>query len=274
MRVYKQVGRFKLTAHLFLPERTPGAAPLPVVAFFHGGGWVDGTPLWGYPWCQHLYERGLAAVSFAYRLVNQQTVTPLESIQDARSAIRWLRAHAAELGLDPARVVASGFSAGGYLAACAALLDSSSALLDASSALLTISSALLDDCDDPSDDLQLSARPDALLLISTPVDICTDAWFMELLDGRMPCQDLSPASQVRPGLPPSAFFQAGQDDMVPYASVAQFVEQMRQAGNRCELFSYPESDHFLGGPESPLRLEIVERMAQFLISLGYPVRPF
>lgn len=250
LRVYKQVGRFKLTAHLFLPERQPGAAPPPVVAFFHGGGWVDGTPLWGYPWCQHLHARGLAAVSFAYRLVNQHTVTPLESIHDARSALRWLRAHAAELGIDPLRVVASGFSAGGYLAACTALLEG---------------------CDDPADDLGISARPDALVLISTPVDICADPWFMELLDGRIPCQGLSPASQVRPGLPPSILFQAGKDDLVPFVSVAAFVEQVRRAGNRCELFSYPDDDHFLGGPESPRRQEILGEIDRFLTSLGYLV---
>lgn len=248
LRVYKQVGRLKLTAHVFLPERKPGAAPLPVVAFFHGGGWVDGTPLWGYPWCQYLYQRGLAAVSFAYRLVNQQTTTPLEAIQDARSALRWLRGHAAELGIDPQKVVASGFSAGGYLAVCAALLDG---------------------CDDPIDDLQRSARPDALVLISTPVDICADAWFVELLDGRIPCQELSPANQLRPGLPPSIFFQAGQDDLVPPASVAAFVEQARRLGNRCELFSYPDDDHFLGGPESPRRQEILATIERFLASLGY-----
>lgn len=252
MRIYKQVGRLKLTAHLFLPEYKPGDPPRPVVAFFHGGGWVDGTPLWGYPWCQYLSERGLAAVSFAYRLVNQQTVTPLESVQDARSALRWLRSHAAELGIDPARVVASGFSAGGYLAACTALLAG---------------------CDDPSDDLQLSARPDALVLISTPVDICADTWFVELLDGRIRCQELSPASHIRPGLPPSIFFQAGKDDLVSYASVAAFVEQMRQAGNRCELFSYPDDDHFLGGPESPRRQEILGHIERFLVSLGYRSAP-
>lgn len=252
MRVYKQIGRFKLTAHLFLPERTPVAAPPPVVAFYHGGGWVDGTPLWGYSWCQRLCERGLAAVSFAYRLVGQLTVTPLESIQDARSALRWLRAHAVELHIDPQQIIASGFSAGGYLAACTALLEG---------------------FDDPADDLQLSACPDALLLISTPLDMCADAWFVELLNGRIPCQKVSPASHIRPALPPTAIFHAVQDDMVPYASVVDFVTRMQAVGNRCELFSYRDNDHFLGGPESPLRLEIVERMLQFLTSLGYAVQP-
>jgi len=252
LRVYKQVGRFQLTAHLFLPERQPGDLPLPVVAFFHGGGWVDGTPLWGYAWCQHYCARGLAAVSFAYRLVNQQTASPLEAIQDARSALRWLRAHAGELGIDPHKVVASGFSAGGYLAACAALLDG---------------------CDDPGDDLRLSARPDALALISTPLDACADPWFVELLAGRIPCQQLSPARQLRPGLPPSIFFQGGQDELVAYASVATFVEQSRRLGNRCELFSYPDDDHFLGGPESPRRQEILGQIDRFLASLGYLPAP-
>jgi len=252
MRVYKQVGHVKLTAHLFLSESEAGVAPRPVVAFFHGGGWVDGTPLWGYSWCQRLCEHGLAAVSFAYRLVDQLTVTPLESIQDARSALRWLRSHAVELGINPRQIIASGFSAGGYLAACTALLEG---------------------FDDPQDDQQISACPDALILVSTPLNICADDWFVELLNGRYTCQEVSPASHIRPGLPPVALFHAGQDEMVAYASVAQFVEQMRLAGNLCELFSYPHSDHFLGGPESPLRLEIVERMAQFLISLGYPVQP-
>ncbi len=248
MRVFKQVGRLRLTAHLFLPAASSAEPPRPAVAFFHGGGWVDGTPLWGYPWCQHFFERDLVAVSFAYRLVDQQTVTPLEAIQDARSALRWLRAHAVELGINPRQVIASGFSAGGYLAA---------------------STALLEDCDDPGDDLRISACPDALVLISTPVEICDNPWFTELLDGRLPCQDVSPARHVRPGLPPSLLVHAGRDDMVAYASVAAFAGQMSQAGNRCELISYPDEDHFLGGPESYTRRVILGQIDEFFVSLGY-----
>lgn len=98
---------------LYLPVgRT---APLPVVVFIHGGGWQGGSKAAGKSWLQPLVASGnYAGASIGYRLSGEaQWPAP---IHDAKAAIRWLRAHASELGLDGNRIGVVGVSAGGTVA--------------------------------------------------------------------------------------------------------------------------------------------------------------
>lgn len=101
------------TLDLYLPVgRT---APLPVVVFIHGGGWQGGSKAAGKSWLQPLVASGhYAGVSIGYRLSGEAR-WPAQ-IHDAKAAIRWLRAHASELGLDARHVGVVGVSAGGTLA--------------------------------------------------------------------------------------------------------------------------------------------------------------
>lgn len=96
---------------LYLPEQTRGQAP--AVLWIHGGAWECGNkcpcPV------SHFAERGYAVASIGYRL-SDEAVFPAQ-LEDCKSAVRWLRAHAAEYGIDPARIGAWGGSAGGHLAA-------------------------------------------------------------------------------------------------------------------------------------------------------------
>jgi len=98
---------------LYLPAvRT---APLPVVVFIHGGGWQGGSKTAGKTWLQPLVASGdYAGASIGYRLSGEARWPA--PIHDAKAAIRWLRAHAAELGLDGRRIAVAGVSAGGTIA--------------------------------------------------------------------------------------------------------------------------------------------------------------
>ena len=98
---------------LYLPETAPGGAARPLVVFVHGGAWQAGSrrDFPGGP----LVARGLIVASLGYRL-SQDAKYPAQ-IEDLKAAIRWLRAHAGEYGIDPHRVGAWGESAGGHLAA-------------------------------------------------------------------------------------------------------------------------------------------------------------
>ena len=101
---------------LYLPEQPGVAEPLPVIAFLHGGGWRTGSRIMARPQVlSHVVSGRYAAVSIGYRLSWQDT-WPAQ-IHDAKAAIRWIRAHADDYGLDPARICAMGPSAGGHLAA-------------------------------------------------------------------------------------------------------------------------------------------------------------
>lgn len=104
-----------LRLDLHLPAA--GTGPFPVVVYAHGGSFVGGVPALG-PW-HTLPAQGIAVASVAYRLAGE---APFPApVEDIRAAIRWVRASAARLRLDPDRIAGWGSSAGGYLMTMATL---------------------------------------------------------------------------------------------------------------------------------------------------------
>src|SRR5262245_2873822 len=93
--------------------------PVPVVVFVHGGGWRNGDPSQAAGNALHLARRGIATVAISYRLAPAHRFpAPLD---DVRRGLRWVRVHAAELGIDPERMALLGLSAGAHLAVLAHL---------------------------------------------------------------------------------------------------------------------------------------------------------
>ena len=242
IRTYKKVADRSLKAHLFFPKDRSASGGSPAFVFFHPGGWQMGEPEWGYDLCHRYASSGVIAISFQYRLSSIGGYSPAEAVSDAKSAVRWTREVAAELDMDSTRVVAGGISAGGHLAACAAVLPE-------------------------PDDTGPSCVPDALALQSTPVNPVIDNHFVELLQGRDSPEKFSPAHHVRPGLPPMCLIHGTADEIVPHDSVKDFVTRMREAGNRCELHSFEGTDHFFMKNPNPAR--VTELMDDFFSGLGY-----
>ena len=142
--VYKTVSGQDL--HLYISAPTEKSSGLhSAIVFFHGGGWTSGSVTQFNPQSLALAARGMVAIDVEYRLIPKSdgTQPPRICVEDAKSAIRWVRKHAKEWSIDPDRIVAAGGSAGGYLAAAAALVPA---------------------WDDPTDDLTISAKPNALVL--------------------------------------------------------------------------------------------------------------
>lgn len=164
VQVFKTVDSVTLDAFVYRPEGSKSGEKRPAVAFFHGGGWYLGKPEWGDWQCEHFASLGFVAISFEYRLRDQHRATPVEGIADAKSAIRWMRQHANDLGIDPQKIVASGFSAGGHLAACTVMIDQ---------------------FDEPDEDPGISSAANALMLWSTPMKIFgNNSWFRQILQGK------------------------------------------------------------------------------------------
>jgi acetyl esterase len=106
-----------LPARVYTPE---GRGPFPLVVFFHGGGWVLGSLDTHDPFCRALCSgAGCVVVSVGYRLAPEHRFPAASN--DALAATRWVAAHAAEGGGDPARIAVAGDSAGGNLATVTAL---------------------------------------------------------------------------------------------------------------------------------------------------------
>ena len=255
IRVYRTVGKVSLDAHVFPASGAKKGERRPAFVFFHGGGWAGGMPEWGYRHCQHFAELGLVGLSFEYRLHWRHGTTPLESMDDAWAALRWLRQNAGELGVDTNRIAVAGFSAGGHLAGVTGMLRDPSSAPEAGA-------------DKASNDM--SSLPAAMVLMSAAIDVTGDGWFRQLLAGRGDEVKASPAQQARPGLPPAIVFHGLDDPLCPFSKTEAFCRDLRNAGNRCELHTFP-GGHFRSASEWS---EIYAKTASFLESLGFmPARP-
>jgi acetyl esterase len=106
---------------VYRPGGMADSRPLPVLVFFHGGGWVIGDIETHDVVCRQVTaEAGISVISVDYRLAPEHKFPA--AVDDAWAATRWIAAHGAELGIDPARLAVGGDSAGGNLAAVVALL--------------------------------------------------------------------------------------------------------------------------------------------------------
>ena len=114
---YASPGGTDLSLDLYRPAAAP--KKLPVIVFLHGGGWSGGTRTTGPDFKRFFAQDGFAMVSIEYRFA--PAITFPANVEDVKTAVRWLRANADRLGLDGTRIGLWGTSAGGHLAAVAAL---------------------------------------------------------------------------------------------------------------------------------------------------------
>ena len=103
---YKTAGGKKLGLHIFNPPKHETSDRRAAFVSFHGGGWTGGFPRRFYPFVDHFARLGLVGISVEYRLMNEERgITVFDCVKDARSAIRYIRAHASELGIDPSKLI-------------------------------------------------------------------------------------------------------------------------------------------------------------------------
>jgi acetyl esterase len=229
-RVYKSVDGAELRLHIFNPPRHDASALTPAIVLFFGGGWTGGTVRQFVPQSKHLSERGMIAIVAEYRVFSRHKTSAFEAITDGASAIRWVRAHATELGVDPNRIAAGGGSSGGHVA---------------------LSTAVLDGFDDVNEDRRVSSRPNALVLFNPAVDTSLETasgargragdTIKARFGGRG--RDGSPFHHLRPGLVPTLILHGKDDTTIPYSDVERFCAQVRKHGDRCELIGYEGAGH-------------------------------
>lgn len=259
---YKTAGRTQLALHVFEPASGP-KTNRPAIVFFFGGGWAGGSPAQFEPQCRHFASRGMVAIAADYRVASRHQAKLTDCVADAKSALRYVRAHAERLGIDPRRIAAGGGSAGGHLAAATATVPG---------------------FDAPGEDTQISAVPDALVLFN-PVLVLAALPGLDLAGAgtRLPAErlgtapeNLSPAHHVKAGAPPTIIFHGKADTTVPYVTAEAFTRLMQAAGNRCELVGAEGKEHgffnYGRGDGSSYR-DTLARADAFLVSLGWLKAP-
>jgi acetyl esterase/lipase len=252
VETYKTAGDTRLQLHIFGP---PAPQNAPAIVFFFGGGWTSGSPQQFEAQCRHFASRGMVAITADYRVKSRHGVNPTQCLADARSAMRWVRSHAASLGIDPARIAAGGGSAGGHLAACTAFISA---------------------FDEPGEDPQVSAAPNALVLFNpalvlAPLDgLKIDGNEARVSEERMGTQavNISPAHHVTAPAPPAIIFHGKADTTVPFATAEAFVKIMKEKGTRCELAAFDGQPHGFFNRE-PFRSQTIDAADTFLVSLGW-----
>jgi acetyl esterase/lipase len=249
--VYKKIGDRELRLFFFEPQGWKPADHRPCFIGIHGGGWTSGAPRSMYPFVTHCVEQGMVGISVEYRLYKAGTdVSVFECVKDARSAVRYVRAHATELGVDPQKIVVSGASAGGHLAVATALLP----------------------FDEAGEDTGVSCVPEALVLLSPVIDTSKEGYGNAKAGERW--QELSPVHQVHAGLPPTIVFHGTGDATTPYAGAQRFNEATHTAGNRCELVTVEGAPHTYMFKDATLHADTLRQMDAFLTSLGFiPTNP-
>lgn len=252
VEVFKTVEGVELNAWILFPDDHSATDSRPAVVFFFGGGWVQGTPAHFERQARALRSRGVVAVLADYRVTNRHGTGASSAVEDAKSAVRWLRSRAEELGVDPARIGAAGGSSGGHLAAATATLPG---------------------FDGPDEDRSVSSEPNALVLFNPVVMVAPVEGVWEIpsqLRERMdaPLLDLSPFHHVGADAPPTLIMHGIEDDLVPFSTVVAYCEHVTSLGSECQVIPYEGAGHgfFNRDPHYDLTLR---QALQFLESLGW-----
>jgi acetyl esterase/lipase len=225
--------------------------PIPTALFFFGGGWNGGQRSHFQPQAEYLAEQGMIAILADYRTRKSHGTSPFVSLTDAKSAVRWVRSHGADLGIDVNRLAVGGGSAGGHLAAATALCPG---------------------YDDPADDLSVSSAGNALLLFNPVIDNGPGGYGFERIGEAF--STFSPLHNIRKGAPPTLFQVGTNDKLIPVATAEYYRTVMEKVGSRCELLVYPEGAHGFFNPRNEeFYRETVKAMDAFLVGLGYLVTP-
>lgn len=244
--VYKKVGDRELKLFIEKPAAWKAEDQRPAIVFFFGGGWVGGTPTQFLKQSEYLASRGMVGIRVEYRTIPKgEKGPPLVCCADAKSAMRYVRAHATELGIDPHRIAAAGGSAGGHLAAFTGLVNG---------------------LDDPRDDLKVSCRPDALVLFNPVFNNGPGQWGHERVGQRY--REFSPAHNIRSQAPPTIVFLGDTDKLIPVSTLREFEAGMKKAGNRCDAHVYPQAGHGFFNRDPHFTLTLIEA-DKFLGSLGW-----
>ena len=245
--LYKQVDSTKLFMDIYYPELINTEKTYPAIVFYFGGGWNGGSIKQFEPHARYFSRRGMVSFLVDYRVRSRHQTTPFESLKDAKSAIRFIREHADKFHVDTSKIVASGGSAGGHLAAATALID---------------------DYNENTDNISISSIPNALILFNPVIDNGPGGYGYDRIGDAY--KNFSPLHNIKNGAPPTILFLGTNDDLIPVETAKYYQKVMENVDSRCDLHLYDGQEHgFFNYRNFEYYKKTVSEADGFLQSLGY-----
>jgi len=243
--VYKKTPTGPLSMYVLYPRKITKVKKYPCIVFFFGGGWIKGNTTQFQYQANYFCKRGLVCFLVDYRVHSRQGTTPFESLEDAKSAIRFIRKNSNVFHIYTDSIVASGGSAGGQLAAAAAVIDK---------------------YNDSSDDTTINAKPDALILFNPVIDNGPGGYGYDRIGEAY--KNFSPLHNIKKGAPPTIIFLGTKDHLIPVPTMEYYKTEMEKVGSRCDLVLYNDVGHGFFN-KGGFREATLFQADQFLVSLGY-----
>ena len=231
---FKQTPQGPLEVTVDYPADWKPTEARPAIVFFFGGEWTKGSVEQFSRQAAYFATRGMVAIRADYRIASTHHTEPDAAVEDGRTALRWVRRHANEFGIDPNRIVAAGGSAGGHLAACTAQCPVGAPA---------------------GEDSTVSPRPNALILFDPALDYAglgqlpapfsnVFRAFPRLMQDTALQSRISPVLHVERGAPPTLLLfgtddprlQAIEGDIRSRQSVADAIAGVRGAVNAVSLY--------------------------------------
>ena len=242
---YKTVGDRELKIHIHYPPGWKAGDSRPGIIFFFGGGWNGGRVEQFQPQAEYLAGRGMVAARADYRVKSRDGVTPDKCVEDARSAVRWMRHNAGRLGIDPKKLITSGGSAGGHLAACMMIPKSVEA---------------------DGDDLSISTIPQAMVLFNPVLSFENERMLKRLNGDKQLARKISPTRYLDKNSPPALILFGTNDRLKIFGD--EYWKKAEAIGVRADEFLAEGQGHgfFNRSPWTERTLLVVDK---FLTSLGF-----
>lgn len=242
--IYKKTKETELKLYGYFPADWDASQKRPAIVFFFGGGWTGGRVTQFESQAKHLAGRGMVAFCADYRVKSRHGVSPDACVEDAKSAIRYVRQNAAKLGVDPGKIISAGGSAGGHIAACTALCPG----LDAK-----------------DEDASFSSKPNALVLFNPVLSFSEASLSARVGNNAELVKLISPTQHLTADTPPT-WMTFGKEDKL-LAQAEEFLAKSKQLGNRAEIMLVDGVGHgFFNRP--PHTDATTKQMDAFLVSLG------
>ncbi len=238
---YSRANNAELKLDLYLPRER--RAPVPVVMFIHGGGWVEGSKEIDVLNLLPYLSMKFAVVNVGYRL--GRTAPAPAAVEDCRCALRWIERNAKQFNLDTSRIVLTGISAGGHLALITGMLPAMNVF----------------DRPCPTDDsVRWNSGAETMPKVAAIVNIfgITDVadllegsnakhyaieWFGSMGGRNELARQVSPLSHVRQGLPPVITIHGDADNIVPYSHAERLHAALDKAGVPNQLLTIRGAGH-------------------------------